>query len=41
MLFWELPVYLFDEYGWAVKMPMFKIVDLIIEGLKKLNQYFN
>lgn len=41
MLFWELPVYLFDEYGWAVKMPMFKIVDLIIGGLKKLNQYFN
>jgi len=41
MLFWELPVYLFDEYGWAVKMTMFKIVDLIIEGLKKLNQYFN
>ena len=36
LLLKEIPVHLFDEYGWDMKLPKFKAVDLILEGLKEL-----
>ncbi len=36
LLFKEIPIHLFDEYGFDMKLPKLKTLDLIIEGLKEL-----